>query len=71
MTGPELEIFAQDWARQAAQHAATGNALRLQQNENYWRRMMLAHVADPQQRQALAILRRSLFVDAIGEEEVA
>jgi len=71
MSGAELERFVQEWAKEAARHGASGDVLRLQQNENYWRRVMLAHVEDPAQRQSLTVLRRALVQKALGEEEVA
>jgi hypothetical protein len=67
MTSHELETFTEEWAAEAARHSLAGDTLRLQQNENYWRRILLAHVAVPEQRQALAVLRRGLFVKATGE----
>jgi hypothetical protein len=67
MTSHELETFTQEWAEAAARHSLAGDTLRLQQNENYWRRILLAHVAVGAQRNALAVLRRALFVKATGE----
>ncbi len=61
MTNAELETFVEDWARQAARHSLAGDTLRLQQNENYHRRMMVAHVDNELQREALALVRRSVF----------
>jgi hypothetical protein len=67
MNPNELETFTLDWARQAAEHGRNGNQLRLQQNENYWRRMMLAHVPEQGRREALALVRRAEYQRCIEE----
>lgn len=61
MNSRELEKFVEDWARAAARHSLAGDTLRLQQNENYHRRMMSAHVDNDLQREALALVRRAVF----------
>jgi len=65
LSNEELERFVKDWAEKAAQASVAGDTLRLQQNENYFRRVMIAHVESPEQREALSILRRALFQQAI------
>lgn len=67
MTNQELETFVEGWAREAARHSLSGDQLQLQQNENYFRRVMVAHVGDPMQRESLALLRRALFQRAVEE----
>lgn len=61
MSNEQIEEFVTEWARQAARHSLAGDTLRLQQNENYYRRVMLAHVESQEQREELALLRRSMF----------
>jgi hypothetical protein len=61
VTNAELETFVTDWARRAARYSLAGDVERLQQNENYYRRVMLAHVGNELQREALAVVRRSVF----------
>lgn len=63
----ELKRFTEQWAAEAAEHAMRGDAVRMQQNENYWRRILLAHVTDPQQRMALSVLRRALVQQKLDE----
>lgn len=71
MSTSDLEQFMNDWAAEAAKHSRAGNDLRLQQNENYWRRVLLAHVADPEQRLALGIARRALVAEHLARGEAA
>lgn len=67
MSPMELETFVTEWAKEAARHSVAGNTLRLQQNENYFRRVLLAHVPEQPAREALALLRRATFQRYVEE----
>lgn len=71
MNSQELEKFTMEWAAQAAKYSRDGDMARLQQNENYWRRVLLAHVADPLQRGALSLARRALVAEHLERGEAA
>lgn len=65
MTKRELETFVTEWSEKAAAHVLRDERVALKQNENYWRRMMAAHVGEPEQVAALDLLRAGLIQKAI------
>lgn len=65
MTNRDLETFVTEWAEKAAAYVLQGEKVRLKQNENYWRRMLVAHVENQDQRAALELLRAGLIQQAI------
>lgn len=57
----EMRNWTVRWAHEAARHSAKGDQLRVQQNENYFRRMVVAHVPGKDERDELTNLRREAF----------